>query len=141
MLMSDTAAVGKFVEYGHQYIDTVILILDKSRIVNATEMDIALDATSPGINTTPITAHCDDVTLEANEEYQKRDETTQLNVAYRVHLCDQYSKIASPNDEGYLYVVHSGNMFPISPNEAYGVHKPDMLTTSSNEAYGVHYMN
>ena len=138
MLMSDTAAVGKFMEYGHLYIDT---ILDKSRIVNTTEMDIALDATSPGINTTPITAHCDDVTLEANEAYQKRDEITQLNEAYGVHPSDQYSKIASPFDEGYLYVVHSGDMFPISPNEAYGVHKPDLLTASSNEAYGVHNMN
>ena len=100
-------------------------------------MDIALDATSPGISTTPITAHCDNVTLEANEAYQKRDETlAQLNVAYGVHPCDQYSMIDSFNDE--YYVMHSGDMFKISPNEAYGVHKPDLLYTSS---YGVHNMN
>ena len=102
-------------------------------------MDIALDATSPGISTTPITAHCDDVTLEANEAYQKRDETTQLNEAYGVHPCDQYSMRASPNDEGN--VVHSGDMFTTYPNEAYEVHKPGLLTTPSYEAYGVHNMN
>ena len=101
-----------------------------------------IESVNASFSTVANNTSCDDLTVNANEAYQRKEKTTitQYNDAYGVNPRDQSLIITSTNDANGVnpYICNQSTM-KRSKNDAERVNPRDQssITRSTNDAYGL----